>query len=37
MVLAVLLTVGVVGAGGAAGYYVFKTGDSGAHMVWTGL
>jgi hypothetical protein len=37
MVLAVVLTIGVVAIGGATGYYVFKTGDTGAHMVWTGL
>jgi hypothetical protein len=36
MVAAVFLTIAVVAIGGATGYYVFKTGDSGAHMVWTG-
>jgi hypothetical protein len=35
-VLAVALTVAVLGAGGATSYYVFKTGDTGAKMVWTG-
>jgi hypothetical protein len=37
MLLAVVLTVAVLSVGGATGYYVFKTGDSGAHMVWDGL
>lgn len=36
MVAAVFFTVAVIAMGGAAGYYIFKTGDSGAHMVWTG-
>jgi hypothetical protein len=36
LVLTVLLTLGVLGFGGATGYYIFKTGDSGAKMVWTG-
>jgi len=36
MVLGIILTVAVLGAGATAGYFVFKTGDSGAKMVWTG-
>ena len=30
----IALTVAVLAAGGAAGYYVFKAGDTGAQMVW---
>ena len=37
MVTAAVLTVAVLAMGLATGYYVFRTGDSGAHMVWTGL
>jgi hypothetical protein len=37
MVVAAVLTVGVLAMAVATGYYVFRTGDSGAHMVWTGL
>lgn len=37
MALAIVLTVGVLGAGGAAGYFVYQSGDSGATMVWSGL
>ena len=36
MALGIILTVAVLGAGATAGYFVFKTGDSGAKMVWTG-
>jgi hypothetical protein len=36
-VTALVLTVLVLAAAGATGYYVFRTGDTGAHMVWTGL
>jgi len=31
-----LLVVLTLAAAGATGYYIFKTGDSGAHMVWQG-
>ncbi len=34
VVVAALLTVAVLVLGALTGYYVFKTGDSGAHMVW---
>jgi len=37
MLLAVVLTILVVVAAGTAGYYVFRTGDTGAHIVWSGL
>jgi hypothetical protein len=33
-VLNILLVVLTLAAAGATGYYIFKTGDSGAHMVW---
>jgi hypothetical protein len=36
LVVAAILTIGVLAVGAATGYYVFKTGDSGAHMVWSG-
>jgi uncharacterized membrane protein len=36
-VLSIALTVLTVIAAGATGYYIFKTGDSGAHMVWQGV
>jgi heme/copper-type cytochrome/quinol oxidase subunit 2 len=36
IVVAAVLTVAVLAAGVATGYFVFKTGDSGAHMVWSG-
>jgi len=35
--VAIALIVGVLAAGAVSGYYVFKAGDSGARMVWTGL
>jgi uncharacterized membrane protein len=35
-VLTVILAVAVVGMGGTTGYYIFKTGDTGAHIVWSG-
>jgi hypothetical protein len=35
-VLAILLTVLTLVAAGVTGYYIFKTGDSGAHVVWQG-
>ncbi|GAA1800480.1 hypothetical protein GCM10009682_22630 [Luedemannella flava] len=35
--LALLLAVAVVVVGVATGYYVYKTGDTGAKMVWSGL
>ena len=35
-ILMIVLMVLTVGAGGATGYYVFKTGDTGAKMTWTG-
>jgi hypothetical protein len=34
VVIAAVLTVAVLVLGAFTGYYVFKTGDSGAHMVW---
>jgi glucan phosphoethanolaminetransferase (alkaline phosphatase superfamily) len=37
MVVSVLMLVGIIVIGGITGYYVFRTGDSGAHMVWEGL
>jgi uncharacterized membrane protein len=33
MIVVMVLT---IGAGGATGYYVFQTGDTGAKMTWTG-
>jgi hypothetical protein len=33
-VLALALTVLILGVGGVTGFYIFKAGDSGAHMVW---
>lgn len=35
--VAIILTILVLAAGGTSGYYVFKAGDSGAKMVWSGL
>ena len=37
IVVAAVLTVAVLAVGATTGYYIFKTGDTGAHMVWTGL
>jgi hypothetical protein len=37
IVLAAVLTILVLAASVGTGYYVFKTGDSGAHMAWTGM
>jgi glucan phosphoethanolaminetransferase (alkaline phosphatase superfamily) len=37
MVVSVLMMVGIIVIGGFTGYYVFRTGDSGAHMIWEGL
>jgi hypothetical protein len=34
MVLGVVLTAAVVAGAAVTGYYVFKTGDTGAHVVW---
>jgi uncharacterized membrane protein len=34
--LTIVLIVATLGAAGATGYYVFRTGDSGAKMTWTG-
>lgn len=34
--LSVILIVLVVGVGAATGYYIFRTGDTGAHIVWGG-
>jgi uncharacterized membrane protein len=34
--LTIVVFVLALGASGTAGYYVFKTGDSGAHIVWQG-
>jgi uncharacterized membrane protein len=36
-VVAIVFIVGALAASAASGYYVFKTGDTGAKMVWTGL
>jgi uncharacterized membrane protein len=36
IVIAGILTVAVLVVGAATGYFVFKTGDTGAHMVWSG-
>ncbi|GAA1773922.1 DUF2231 domain-containing protein [Luedemannella helvata] len=36
-VISLVLAVAIVGVGAATGYYVFKTGDTGAKMVWSGL
>ncbi len=33
-VIALALTVLILGVGGVTGFYIFKAGDSGAHMVW---
>ena len=35
--LSIALTVAVLAASGAAGWFVFKAGDSGAHNVWGGM
>jgi hypothetical protein len=35
--LVVVLTLAVLGLGGATSYFVFKAGDTGAHIVWSGL
>ncbi len=35
--LSALMVVLIVLAGAVAGYYVVRTGDAGAHIVWTGL
>jgi hypothetical protein len=35
-VIAVILTVAVIAASGATGYYIFQAGDTGARLVWTG-
>ena len=37
LVLQIILGVVTVGLAGITMYYVFKTGDSGAHMVWDGF
>ena len=37
IVVSVLMMVGIIVIGGFTGYYVFRTGDSGAHMIWEGL
>ena len=36
-VIALALTVLILGVGGVTGFYIFKAGDSGAHMVWQGI
>jgi hypothetical protein len=36
-VLNVLLVIGVVAASAATAYYVYRTGDTAAHIVWKGL
>jgi uncharacterized membrane protein len=35
-VLQVILAVVTIGLGVATGYYIFRTGDTGAHIVWSG-
>jgi Predicted membrane protein (DUF2231) len=35
-VVTIISAVVVVAVAGATGYYVFKTGDTGAHIVWSG-
>src|SRR5690606_28626143 len=35
--VAIALMVGVLAASAVSAYYVFKTGDTGARLVWTGL
>jgi uncharacterized membrane protein len=35
-VLMIIVIVLTLGAAGTAGYYIFRTGDSGAKMTWTG-
>jgi hypothetical protein len=37
IVVAAVLTVAVLAVGATTGYYIFKTGDTGAHMVWSSL
>jgi Predicted membrane protein (DUF2231) len=37
MIVSVLMLVGIIVIGGITGYYIFRTGDSGANMVWEGL
>ena len=37
IVVAAVLTVAVLVVGAFTGYYVFRTGDTGAHIVWSGL
>jgi hypothetical protein len=34
LIVTIVLAIAVLGAAGAGGYYVFKTGDSGARAVW---
>ena len=35
--LTIVLTVAVLGIGATTGYYIFRAGDSGAHIVWEGI
>jgi uncharacterized membrane protein len=37
MTVRVVSTVVMLGLGAVVGYYVFRTGDTGAHMVWQGI
>jgi hypothetical protein len=37
IVVAAVVTVAVLAVAVTTGYFVFKTGDSGAHMVWSGM
>ena len=37
IVVAAILTVAVLGVGAVTGYLAFKTGDTGARMVWSSL
>jgi hypothetical protein len=36
-VIGLVLTVLILGVGGVTGYYIFRAGDSGAHLVWEGI
>ena len=36
-VLLLVVSVLVIAVGAVTGYYIFKTGDTGAHMVWSGM
>jgi hypothetical protein len=36
-ILSLAMTIAVIVLGAFTGYYIFKTGDTGAHIVWTGF